>query len=163
TLFVREQDKERATVCIYIQPAPGQTEPRSNLVQDVPPNQLLKAFPDQLVDEKEVKEEAKKFYNLAAYDLIIAFDPDWTLLSPAQLENVKRWVGEFGGGLIAVGGPVYTVQLARPGDNKQKLKPILDLYPVVLKDNRIDEIERNKTEPWKLNFPGVTPDMNFMQ
>ncbi|HZT83401.1 MAG TPA: VWA domain-containing protein [Gemmataceae bacterium] len=164
TQMVREQDKERAVVCIYIQPAVVGMPARTGRVQDVPKEQLLTAFPHLLVDEKDPSLKPEdKFYNLSAYDLIIAFDPDWSQLSQQQLENVKRWVSDFGGGLIAVGGPIGTVQLARPGENRQKLRPILDLYPVVLKDNRIDDLERKKDEPCRLKFPGVTPDLNFMQ
>ena len=79
------------------------------------------------------------------YDAILAFDPDWTLLSEEQLRLVARWVDK-GGGLVAVGGPINTLQLARPGANRDKLKPILDLYPVILKDIRIEELDRTATE-----------------
>src|SRR5262249_10225445 len=51
----------------------------------------------------------------------------------------------------------------RPGANKDKIKPVLDIYPVVLEDNRAQELERPTTEPWRLNFSGVTPNMEFMR
>src|SRR5262249_37993163 len=40
---------------------------------------------------------------------------------------------------------------------------ILDLYPVVLQDNRILDLERNSADPWRLNFPGATPEMEFLK
>lgn len=162
TLLVREMDKSRAEVSIYLQPAPGQTEPRKGRVQDVPPDRLLMRFPDKLEDEKAVAVE-DKFYNLAAYDVIVAFDPDWTQLSEQQLQLIERWVGTHGGGLVVIGGPVNTLQLARPGAHRDKVKPILDIYPVVLKDARIDELDRKTTEPWRLNFPGANAEMEFLK
>jgi hypothetical protein len=75
---------------------------------------------------------------------------------------VEKWV-EKGGGLIAVGGPINTLELARPKSNKDKLKPILDLYPVVLSDIRISDSDRDTKTPWPLDFTGATPDMEFLK
>ena len=47
--------------------------------------------------------------------------------------------------------------------NRDKLKPILDLYPVTLKDIRIDEMDRKTDAPWPLVFDGATPDMEFLR
>ncbi len=161
TMLIRESDKKRVELCIYLQPPPGRAEVRTGRVLGVPPDRLLTQFPNRLADEESDKPD-EKFYNLSAYDLILAFDPDWTQLSEDQLKLVEKWVGTHGGGLIVVGGPVNTLQLARPGSFKDKLKPILDLYPVVLQDSRIHELERNTTEPWRLNFPGAAPEMEFL-
>ena len=103
-----------------------------------------------------------KLYALDQYDVIVAFDPDWTQLSESQLKMVGRWV-ENGGGLIAVGGPINTLELARPKSHAAKLKPILDLYPVVLSDIRISDFDRDTKEPWPLDFTGATPDMEFLK
>jgi hypothetical protein len=158
SLLVREMDKKRAEVSIYLQLPPGVTERRGGIVQDVPPERLLGSFPTRL----EAGDKDDKLDALDQYDVIVAFDPDWTQLSAAQLKMVEKWVGN-GGGLIAVGGPINTLQLARPGANKDKLKPILDLYPVVLRDIRIDDMDRTTNEPWPLNFTGATPDMEFLK
>jgi hypothetical protein len=162
TMLVREMDKKRVEVSIYLQPAPGQAQRRAGIVQDVPSDRLLTQFPFKLQDESADKAD-ERLYNLGAYDLIVAFDPDWTQLAPDQLTVLERWVGTHAGGLIVVGGPVNTLQLARPGTNAVKLKPVLDLYPVVLQDSRIQEIERNATEPWRLHFPGATQEMEFLK
>src|SRR5262249_51469752 len=53
--------------------------------------------------------------------------------------------------------------LARPGANRDKLKPILDLYPVILQDARIQEFDRAATDPWRLNFPGAASEMEFLK
>jgi hypothetical protein len=159
-LLFREMEKERVMLSIFIQSPPGVTERRTGIVQDVPANRLLDAFPDKFDQPADTEDE--KLKDLSTYDVILAFDPDWTQLSDVQLENVRKWV-DRGGGLIAVGGPINTLQLARPGANRDKLKPIIDLYPVVLKDIRIDEGDRKPDRPWPLNFEGATPEMEFLK
>jgi hypothetical protein len=159
SILVREMDQKRAEVSIYMQLPPGVTERRPGVVQDVPADRFLASFPDHL--EASDKDE-NPLYAMDEYDVIVAFDPDWTQLTDKQLQMVEKWV-EKGGGLIALGGPINTLQLARPGANKEKLKPILDLYPVVLRDIRIDDMDRTTNDPWPLNFSGATPDMEFLK
>ena len=158
SILVREMDKKRAELSIYMQLPPGVTERRGGIVQDVPPERLLGSFPTRL----EGGEGDDKLYSLDQYDVIVAFDPDWTQLNGNQLKNVEKWV-EKGGGLIAIGGPINTLELARPKANKDKLKPILDLYPVQLSDVRISDYDRTTNDPWALNFTGATPDMEFLK
>jgi hypothetical protein len=158
SILVREMDKKRAELSIYLQLPPGVTERRGGIVQDVPPERLLGQFPTHL----ESTDKEDQLYALDQYDVIVAFDPDWTQLSESQLKIVGRWV-ENGGGLIAVGGPINTLELARPKSFAAKLKPILDLYPVVLSDVRISDFDRDTKEPWPLDFTGATPDMEFLK
>ncbi len=158
SILVRETDKKRAELSIYLQLPPGVTERRGGIVQDVPPERLLGQFPTRL----EAADKDEQLYALDQYDVIVAFDPDWTQLSEGQLKMVGRWV-ENGGGLIAIGGPINTLELARPKSFAAKLKPILDLYPVVLSDVRISDFDRDTKEPWPLDFPGATPDMEFLK
>jgi hypothetical protein len=93
---------------------------------------------------------------------MICFDPDWTILDEKQLKSIEKWVDQ-GSGLIAIGGGINTLQLARPGSQKDKLKPILDLYPVILKDVRIEDLDRNTDKPWPLSFEGASPEMEFLK
>jgi hypothetical protein len=160
TLLVREVDKKRAELTIHLQLPPGRLDRRAGVVQDVTPDHLLPTFPDRLDGGNDKPDE--KLFDLAEYDVIIAFDPDWTQLSEAQLKLVEKWVAK-GGGLIVIGGPINTLQLARPGANREKLKPILDLYPVTLKDIRIDEMDRKTDAPWPLVFDAATPDLEFLK
>ncbi|HEY7327458.1 MAG TPA: VWA domain-containing protein [Gemmataceae bacterium] len=158
SILVREMDKKRAELSIYLQLPPGVTERRGGIVQDVPAERLLGQFPTRL----ESADKEDQLYALDQYDVIVAFDPDWTQLSENQLKMVGRWV-ENGGGVIAVGGPINTLELARPKSFAAKLKPILDLYPVVLSDVRISDFDRDTKEPWALDFTGATPDMEFLK
>ncbi len=159
SLFVREMDKKRAEVSIYIQLA------RPEIVQDVPQERLLTRFPTTLRADDDPNETAEtKYDNLAQYDVIIAFDVDWTLLSPETLRALEQWVSTHAGGLILEAGPVNTFQLAR-GVNYEAVKPVLDMFPVFLEDSRLQGfgIERPTTEPWRLNFPGATSEMEFLK
>jgi hypothetical protein len=159
TLFVREMDKKRAEVSIYLQLA------RPEIVQDVPPERLLTRFPTSFHAEDDPSDTPDtKYDNLGQYDVIIAFDPDWTQLSTEQLTLLEQWVGTHAGGLVLVAGPVSTFQLAR-GVNVDKIKPIIDLFPVFLEDSRLQGVgvERPTTEPWRLNFPGATSEMEFLK
>ncbi|MSR30807.1 MAG: hypothetical protein EXR99_04800 [Gemmataceae bacterium] len=160
TLLVREMEKKRAELAILLQNPPGKIERRIGIVQDVPPERMLTRFPD-LFDSTTV-DPNEKIYDLASYDVILAFDPDWKQVSEPSMGLLKTWV-EKGGGLVVVAGPLHTLELARPGLEREKLKPILDLYPVVLKDIRIEEMDRKADTPWPLRFDAATPEMEFLR
>lgn len=66
---------------------------------------------------------------LAKYNVIVAFDPDWERLTPEQRGFLNRWVQRDAGGLIAVAGELHTPRLA---ENADSLREISVLYPVVL-------------------------------
>jgi hypothetical protein len=156
-MLVREVDQHRAelSICLQVQ--------RPGIVQDVPPDRLLKQFPNRLGEDSQEKAE-DRYNNLSQYDLIIAFDPDWTQLEPEQIAALEKWVNQQAGGLILVAGPVNTYQLARLS-TRDKVRPILDMFPVVLQDSRLQGlgIERPTTDPWRLNFPGATAELEFLK
>ena len=160
TLFVRETERKRAELAILLQNPPGKTERRPGVVQDIPPEKLLTRFPD-LFDSATV-DPNEKIYDLASYDVIVAFDPDWKQVNDLSMNLLRTWVDK-GGGLIVIAGPLHTLELARPGAEKEKLKPILDLYPVVLKDIRIEEMDRKPDSLKPLRFDGATPEMEFLR
>lgn len=155
SLLVREVDRGRAELSICLQLA------QAGIVQDVPNDRLLKRFPNYLADEgsPDIKPE-EKYYNLSQYDLILAFDPDWSRLNVDEAKKLEQWVDKQGGGLVLVGGPVNTVELTRR-DNRERLKPILDLLPVILGDVR--DLTRKNDRPWRLNFPGATKELEFLK
>ncbi len=149
TLLVREMDQKRVEVSIYLQGA------KPDIVQDVPNERLLRDFPNAIRDVNDPNEKPDdKFYNLMQYDVVLAFDPDWTRLEPEQVALLETWISRHDGGLIFIAGPVNTFQLTR-GINLEKMQPLLNLLPVMLEDNRIQEIDRSTTDPWRLNFPGA--------
>ncbi|MGE3803266.1 MAG: hypothetical protein AB7K24_01190 [Gemmataceae bacterium] len=158
TLFVREEELGRGEVSIYLQGA------RKDIQQDVKPERLLEDFPNFIKDVNDASiTPEQKFLNFMQYDVIICFDPDWTQLREGQVKLLEEWVQRHAGGLIVVAGPVHTFELARPGVEDTALKPILDLYPVKLNDRRIHSIDRNTKIPWRLHFPGVTRETEFLK
>jgi hypothetical protein len=160
-LFVNEVDKKRAELSICLQVA----DPKGARVQDVPTDQLLKSFPNILrVDEDPAEKPEDKYYNLAQYDLIIAFDPDWTQVPRETLDLLQKWVDIQAGGLIVVGGPIHTFKLAYK-DNLEPLKPVIDLLPVRVEHSVLAglNVERTTTRPWRLDFPGVTNETEYLR
>src|SRR5262245_59580729 len=128
TLLSREAKEGGCELCINLQPPPGMEQPRKGIVQDVAPEKLLTRFPDLLQEEDKVQGD-DKYYNLSAYDVIIAFDPDWSRLTADQLGKLEQWVDKQGGGLMVIAAPVNTLQLYRAilddkDREKEKYKPI---------------------------------------
>jgi hypothetical protein len=131
TLLVRETSQNRAELSICLQTEGGR---EGTGVQDVPPERLLTRFPTRLdTTDKPTDKPEDKYYNLNEYDLIIAFDPDWSELSPDQVKNLQTWVDNLGGGFIYVAAPLFTYQLAR-ADETGRLRPLLDILPVIPDD-----------------------------
>ncbi|WP_437187519.1 hypothetical protein SH668x_000916 [Planctomicrobium sp. SH668] len=96
-------------------------------------DELLYRFPDTI--------EA-----LYEFDVLLAFDPDWSMLTPEQHQNLTNWISNEGGGLLAVAGDVFTPELA--GDDG--LDAIRKLYPVVLEEI---SLRLNSRESAKSTFP----------
>ncbi|MFM8474331.1 MAG: hypothetical protein ACKOEO_00860 [Planctomycetaceae bacterium] len=66
---------------------------------------------------------------LFEYDVIVAFDPDWSQLSAEQQSFLNRWVSEHSGGLVVVAGEIFTPRLA---ENPDATRDVSVLYPVLL-------------------------------
>jgi hypothetical protein len=143
SLFYREVLEKRMDLSIYLQ-----TGREDNVDQDVESEWLLTHFPDKLGPD----DPRDRHSSLNEYDVIIAFDPDWEALEPAQMRLLKEWVGTHAGGMIFVAGPVHTYFLAR-GSNPD-LAPLITLVPVVLKDSRLVglNIGHDPTRPYALDF-----------
>ncbi len=139
-----------------MQAPPGRDQPRDGVEQNAT---LLKHFPDAI--ERKKSEDVDREYDLASYDVIVAFDPDWLRLDADQTKLLKTWV-EGGGGLVVLAGPVNTSPLSRKA-NAEKLQPILDLYPVAPGDNRLDDLDRATDKPFSLHFPAADKAPPFLK
>jgi hypothetical protein len=113
---------------------------------------ILKTFPTRLSAIAKKEKPADLADNLAAYDVIVAIDPDWTQLTKDQLQLLKKWAGMKGRGLILLAGGINTHQLAQP-DLAKKLQPVRDLLPVELADDRSVEKAAVPARPFALRFP----------
>jgi RNA polymerase sigma factor (sigma-70 family) len=157
-LLIREAEAKRAEVSTYLQSADAGGDKPANL----PAHRQLTHFPDVMERPDAPKQDpAKKYYNLRQYDVVVAFDLDWSRLTDEQMKLLKKWVATRDGGLIVIGGPIHTFKLARPAAAKE-LKPILDLLPIVPEDKRLLQ-DRAKDKPWRLNFPGAKSDLPFLK
>jgi hypothetical protein len=85
---------------------------------------------------------------LFQYDVIVAFDPDWSKLSVNEQQYLNRWVSEHSGGLIIVAGEIFTPRLALESD---AFREIQVLYPVILNRTLPDlQIAQRADQPWPL-------------
>ena len=85
---------------------------------------------------------------LFEYDVIVAFDSNWNLLSPKQREFLNRWVDEHSGGIIFVAGEIFTPEIAR---NPDKIREISVLYPVVLNRMLAElKVSQRADKPWPI-------------
>lgn len=66
---------------------------------------------------------------LFEYDVVVAFDPDWSRLTAEQQRFLNRWVSEHAGGLVIVAGEIFTPKLA---ENSDAARDVSVLYPVLL-------------------------------
>ncbi len=160
-LFLNERDKKRAELCIYQQVS----EMAGSRSLDVPDAQLLKKFPDVLRVEKNPTDKPDdQWYNLATYDVILAFDPDWTKVPQADIDRMKDWVEKQGGGLVYVAGSINTPKITEP-QNATPLASLLQMLPVVPADERAGQyLDRPTDKPIALKFPTAGGgDADFMK
>ncbi len=98
------------------------------------------------------------------YDCVVAFDPDWKLLNPRQIELLEKWVGEQGGGLIVMAGPVDACKGPDSWVHDPGMNLIRNLYPVEF-PGRLAATENNMyatREPWPLDFTRAGDDADFL-
>ncbi len=90
---------------------------------------------------------------LFEYDVIVAFDPDWSKVSTEQQSFLNRWVSEHSGGLVIVAGEIFTPKLAQDPD---AYRDISVLYPVLLNRMLPDlQLTQRADEPWPVT---LTPE-----
>jgi RNA polymerase sigma factor (sigma-70 family) len=157
-LLVNEVDKGRVSLSICLQAE----RPEAERNQDVPADHLLKAFPDKLDPAKDGAADGN-LANLANYDVVVAFDPDWQRVPHESLDHLKDWVDKQGGGLILIAGPISTYKLTVK-ELEKHVAPLLDLCPVQLLDARTVQAPAGfNTTPHRLRFPGAAKDTEFLR
>jgi hypothetical protein len=159
TILYREMNEKRMEMCIHNQSTVGD----DHIDQDVEPERMLQSFPNRL----GANEPGQKFMSLNDYDVIIAFDPDWTKLTKGQLQNLEKWVEQQSGGIIFVAGPIFSHQVPRPAGNEGIEKHLSKIYPVVLKDARLHglggTLGHDTSRPYALHFAPDVKDFEFMK
>jgi hypothetical protein len=96
------------------------------------------------------------------YDVIVAFDPDWSRIPVEGRKFLAKWVGEHGGGLILVAGDIYTPQLAATTDDA--LKELQTLYPVALSASISElSLDAKSEQPWPVVLTPEGVNAGFLQ
>jgi hypothetical protein len=154
-------DKEN--ISVYVQNEAGTFQDGKSISFLENKARHLKQFPNKLrVDDVPNESEEEKWLNLARYDVIIAFDPDWTLLSEEQAQLLRTWVDLQAGGLLHVAGSINTKKMMFE-NNPEKLAPLLEVFPVSLGDNVLSKPNQDRRFPRRLEFPGAAPEMEFLR
>lgn len=98
------------------------------------------------------------------YDCVVAFDPNWQALGANEVELLEKWVGEQGGGLIAIAGAAYAGKGVGGWIHDEAMTPIRNLYPVEF-PSRLAALESNvyaSKEAWPLDFTREGLEADFL-
>ncbi|HEX6985121.1 MAG TPA: hypothetical protein VF170_07070, partial [Planctomycetaceae bacterium] len=95
------------------------------------------------------------------YDVVIAFDADWSAVPAEGREALAKWVERQRGGLILVAGDVYTPLLA---DASGEMASVLDLYPVALSSRFLLEMaDASSSQAWPFELTESGRAAGFLQ
>ena len=95
------------------------------------------------------------------YDVVVAFDPDWSRIPPEGRNLLVNWVSEHSGGLVLVAGDIFTPQLAQAGNEFDKVK---ELYPVFLSAAIQDlSLDAKADQPWPVALTEAGKQAGFLQ
>ena len=91
---------------------------------------------------------------MAEYDCLVGFDPDWQALKPDQIDILYQWVDEDHGGMIVVAGAVNTARAAEGWVQDAAMGKIRKLYPVEFNQGLSTKtnLMYGSDEAWRLEF-----------
>lgn len=115
-------------------------------------DKILDAFPSDRVE-------------MAQYDCVVAFDPDWRQLSNEQIDILEHWVARQGGGLITVAGAVNLADTVTGWTSDPAMDKIRALYPVDVASHRMTSVlaYRADSQPWPLNWSRAGEEAEFLR
>lgn len=113
---------------------------------------ILRHFP------KDSKEMAK-------YDCLLAFDPDWSELTKEEIDALEFWVARQGGGLAVVAGGVHMADSVTGWTTDSVLGKIRGLYPVELfpKTAAVGQQYHALPHPMALHFTRAGEEAEFLR
>lgn len=106
---------------------------------------------------------------MAEYDCVVAFDPDWSELLQEQIDVLEYWVARQGGGLVLVAGGVNITESVDGWTDDHKLngplKKIRALYPVDFFSSKSHRDHRMQTDthPWPIKFTPAGEEADFLR
>jgi hypothetical protein len=117
----------------------------------------------------QVSQDAKKILvdfprtpaELFDYDVVVAFDPDWSRIPAEGRKLLVNWVSEHSGGLVLVAGDIFTPQLAQASND---FDPVKELYPVFLSAALQDlSLDAKADQPWPVALTDAGKQAGFLQ
>lgn len=157
--FVRNLLNRSATVDVDVWLQTVAPEDLSSVSQDA--DDLLAAFPEDFPVRPISERLAETDRAPKSYDVVLAFDPEWSAIPVPQREVLAKWVARQRGGLIIVAGDVFTPLLA---DAAEEMQSILDLYPVLLSNRFLLEMaDTESSQPFPIEFTEVGQGAGFLQ
>ncbi len=127
------------------------------LLQSAPPGISQEA--DEILDNFPADRKS-----MFEYDCVVAFDPDWRVLSSAQMQLFEDFIGRQGGGAILVAGAVHAGDPVSGWTQDEATKPIRTLYPVEFERrfSTVDFSVEASEEPWPLEFTREGREAEFL-
>lgn len=98
--------------------------------------------------------------DLFAYDVLLAFDPDWKQLKSEQFDLLHEWVFSQSAGIVFISGDVFSPETA----SANELARIRELYPVVLNPILLDSgNDLRNPQAWPVQFTREGMEAGFLQ
>ncbi len=157
--FVRNLLHRSATVDVDVWLQTVTPEELPSVSQDS--DDLLASFPPRFPERPIVERLPPGDRSPKTYDVVIAFDADWSALSKENREALSKWIERQRGGLILMAGDVFTPLLA---DATGDLAQIRDLYPVLLSNRFLLEMtDAEANRPYPPEFTESGRAAGFLQ
>ncbi|MDR0336292.1 MAG: hypothetical protein LBI18_04305 [Planctomycetaceae bacterium] len=101
---------------------------------------------------------------MAEYNLVVAFDPDWRELSDEQINVLEFWVARHGGGLILVAGAIHQADTVTGWITAMGMEKIHALYPVEFwaKQSAFEHRYHGSEQAWALKFSRAGEESDFL-
>ncbi len=106
---------------------------------------------------------------MSDYDLLVAFDPDWTLLSNEQIRVLEHWIARQGGGLLIFSGAIQQGNTLTGWVTDPNLELIRKLYPVEFSAQPLggtaafEHRYRAGEQAWPIKFSSASLEAAFLQ
>ncbi|MDR3109022.1 MAG: hypothetical protein LBU65_04955 [Planctomycetaceae bacterium] len=102
---------------------------------------------------------------MAKYDCVIAFDPNWSELGDTEIDTLEHWVARQGGGLIAVAGQINIVDSITGWVTDSRTAKIRAMYPVDVhaKLSVGEQRYHSQAQPMPLKFTRAGDDAEYLR
>ncbi len=102
---------------------------------------------------------------MAEYDVLVVFDPNWSDLSNEQIDVLEHWIARQGGGLLIFAGPVKQGDTITGWVTDPNMEKIRTLYPVdfLARQSAFEHRYHGGSQAWPLKFTRAGEDAEFLR